>query len=893
MQPMHHIFRFQLTLILCMTWGMSGQAQLPPGFIRYPVAEGLNPTSITMAPDGAVYITEKNGRIRIVRDEQLLPEPLLSIEVDSANERGLGHLVLHPEFESNGYYYVFYTVPGLRRNRVSRFTAAGDKTVPGSEVVILDLDPTGADIHNGGDMVFGFDGNLYIATGDGSQNWRGEDLGSTNAKVLRVTPDGQPLPDNPWYTLGYLRCNLVYAYGFRNPYTMALHPETGEIFVNDVGAFTWEEINRVERGAFYGWPKVEGPRNQQPVPAEYQDPVYAYIHANNYCAIVGGAFYAPPTPRFPPEYVGRYFFSDYCTGRMHMLDPDSGQDLGVFMEGGNRVIDIEVADDGSMYYLERRGLGDGSQEDNTGTSNGMLWRIVYTGSGAPFIAEGPESIRVVQGESATFTVSALGNAPLSYTWYVDDAEQMHADGPSFMIDQALLAQDGSAIRVTVSNEKGMAGSDPAILRVTDNQRPVPVITMPVADATYRAGDTLWFAGYADDPEEGRLDKTRLTWRIDFHHGTHAHPALNPVHGIADGMWIIPQAGETATDVWYRVTLTAADEDGLHRSTSQDVRPVNGSIHVTSRPPGLIIGLDGAEAATPYAFEGVHGVSRYLSPPQKQATADSIYFFAEWEDGSKLLNREVRTSQAHQTFTAMFDGVRQGSGTGLTAHYYNNLAAEGEPVVVATSPTIDYLFLLQSPHPDINPDFFSIVWRGYLEPVRTGVHTFTAYYDDFIRLTIDGQSIMEDLVPGPGYQVATKYLEAGRLYPIEVYYADAEWSGNISLRWEHASFPQEVIPTKQLYPEDYLTRPDAMGVLEVRRINDNTLEVLTESYRNAEIQLTITDVTGRFWVLPAEPIYAARNIVSLDLSGFPPGLYYLTATEARTGSKQTFPIVKAQ
>jgi hypothetical protein len=137
------------------------------------------------------------------------------------------------------------------------------------------------------------------------------------------------------------------------------------------------------------------------------------------------------------------------------------------------------------------------------------------------------------------------------------------------------------------------------------------------------------------------------------------------------------------------------------------------------------------------------------------------------------------------------------------------------------------------------------------------------------------------------------MEEGRLYPFEVYYADSEWSGNISLRWQHASFPQEVIPTTQLYPEDYLTRPDAMGILEVRRINDNTLEILTESYRSGEIRLTITDVTGRYWVLPTEPIYAARNIVSLDLSAFPPGVYYLTATDARTGAKFTYPIVKAE
>jgi glucose/arabinose dehydrogenase len=81
-------------------------------------------------------------------------------------------------------------VPGLRHNRVSRFTANGDHTIPGSEVVILELDEVGGGVHNGGDMVFGFDGYLYIGTGDGGQNWRGEDLGSTNGKVLRIDATG-------------------------------------------------------------------------------------------------------------------------------------------------------------------------------------------------------------------------------------------------------------------------------------------------------------------------------------------------------------------------------------------------------------------------------------------------------------------------------------------------------------------------------------------------------------------------------------------------------------------------------------------------------------------------------------------------------------------------------
>lgn len=865
-------------------------AQLPPGFVRFPVAEGLNPTSMTVAPDGTVYVTEKNGRIRIVRDDVLLPDPLLRLEVDSANERGLGHMVLHPDFEINGFFYVYYSVPGLRHNRVSRFTAAGDKTVPGSEKVILDLDPTGADIHNGGAMVFGFDGHLYIATGDGSQNWRGEDLGSTNAKVLRVTQDGAPVADNPWFSLGYLRCNLVYAYGLRNPFTMALHPHTGEIFLNDVGAFTWEEINRLERGAFYGWPKVEGWRQHQPLPDEYRDPVYALRHQNGYCAIVGGAFYAPETARFPVEYAGLYFFSDYCTGNMHILDPETGTDKGIFMQGGKQIIDIEIARDGALYYLERRGLGDGSQEDNTSTNRGILWKVEYTGSGTPFISEPPASLHVVAGEPAEFRVNASGAPVLRYAWYVNGQWQAGAEGPVFLFPVTDPGMDSSLIYVEVRNAKGYAFSSSAVLRVTNNQRPQPTITIPQIGDTYRAGDTLHFSGYAVDPEDGLLNEASLTWRVDFHHGTHVHPALSPLHGVASGSFGVPNLGEIATDVWFRISLTASDQAGLQRTLYTDVHPDQGVVKVRSAPSGLVVALDGSDIRTPYGLEGVQGVSRFLTVPRKQVAADSLYFFTEWSDGSKLLNREVRASAEPQMFTALFEGVRKGSGTGLTASFYNNVTAEGDPVAVALSPAIDYQFFLQPPRPDVQEDFFSIVWRGYLEPVRSGVHRLTAYGDDYLRVTIDQREVLADAEPGPGYHTASIYLEAGRLYPIEVYFADLEWTGNISLKWAHASFPEEVIPTAQLYPIDGLLRPDVMGVLGVWRPLGHVLEFITETYRTADLAFSITDVAGRNWSW-ISPVYPARNILTVNLSNLPAGLYYVTAQDARTGEKATYPFVK--
>ena len=132
------LVKYYVILIAC--WYPSFASLQPEGFIREKIAQGLNPTSMVTAPDGRIFITEKNGVIRIIRDDQLLEDPFLSIEVDNSNERGLGHMVLHPDFESNGFYYVYYTVPGLGYNRISRFTANGDHTIPQSEVVILNLD---------------------------------------------------------------------------------------------------------------------------------------------------------------------------------------------------------------------------------------------------------------------------------------------------------------------------------------------------------------------------------------------------------------------------------------------------------------------------------------------------------------------------------------------------------------------------------------------------------------------------------------------------------------------------------------------------------------------------------------------------------------------------------
>ncbi|PIQ22611.1 MAG: hypothetical protein COW65_02180, partial [Cytophagales bacterium CG18_big_fil_WC_8_21_14_2_50_42_9] len=133
------------------------------------VTNGLiNPTVLAFAPDGRIFVAEQGGNLRIIKNGVLLPVPLVQLNVNASGERGLIGITLDPNFTTNKYIYLYYTVPtGIIHNRVSRFTLTGDVALASSEKIILELDPlSGATNHNGGAMQFGKDGKLYIAVGE-------------------------------------------------------------------------------------------------------------------------------------------------------------------------------------------------------------------------------------------------------------------------------------------------------------------------------------------------------------------------------------------------------------------------------------------------------------------------------------------------------------------------------------------------------------------------------------------------------------------------------------------------------------------------------------------------------------------------------------------------------
>ncbi|HJX26455.1 MAG TPA: PQQ-dependent sugar dehydrogenase, partial [Thermoanaerobaculia bacterium] len=305
-----------VTLCLLAAASAASAATLPTGFTESLVANGLsNPTAMAFAPDGRIFVTQQGGQLRVIKNGALLGTPFVTVTVSSSGERGLLGVAFDPDFATNQYVYVYYTAtsPAIH-NRVSRFTASGDTAVPGSETIILELDNlSSATNHNGGALHFGPDGKLYIAVGENANGANSQTLGNLHGKILRINKDGSIPTDNPFYGSASGVNRAIWALGLRNPFTFSFQRGTGRMLINDVGQNTWEEINDGIAGSNYGWPSTEGPTSN----SAYRGPIYWYGHGSGSttgCAITGGAFYNPVTQQFPADYLGDYFFADYCSG---------------------------------------------------------------------------------------------------------------------------------------------------------------------------------------------------------------------------------------------------------------------------------------------------------------------------------------------------------------------------------------------------------------------------------------------------------------------------------------------------------------------------------------------------------------------------------------------------
>ena len=393
-----------LPLLIVISNNTETMAALPNDFVETEI-KGLSiPTAIALHPDGRIFVCQQTGELRVIKNGAVLPTPFTTLNVNADGERGLLGVAFDPNYATNRFVYVYYTArtPTIH-NRVSRFTASAaneDVAVAGSEVVLLDLETLGQTNHNGGAIHFGPDGKLYIAVGENAVPANAQSLANRLGKILRINSDGTIPADNPTSFPNIAGSpsgvnRAIWAVGLRNPFTFTFQPGTGRMHINDVGQDTWEEVNVGTAGANFGWNTCEGTCGT----AGMTNPLYQYSSADPApCAITGGAFYNPATPTFPAQFIGKYFFADFCGGWIKVIDPLSPPPTGAaadFATGINFPVDIQVANDGSLYYLAR--------------GSGSLFRVQFVSSAAISIND----VSISEGNSGTTTASftvSLSNA---------------------------------------------------------------------------------------------------------------------------------------------------------------------------------------------------------------------------------------------------------------------------------------------------------------------------------------------------------------------------------------------------------------------------------------------------------------------------------------------------
>ncbi|MDD4858681.1 MAG: PQQ-dependent sugar dehydrogenase [Dehalococcoidales bacterium] len=306
------------------------------------VVENLEvPWAIEFAPDGRIFVTERPGAIRIIKDNKLQPEPWLTLDVARTGEGGLLGLALDPAFAQNHFVYVYHTyraADGQLQNRLVRLrenTATGKGTV---DRVLLD-GIRGAGNHDAGRLKFGPDGKLYVTTGDAAIPDLAQDTQSLNGKILRLNTDGTIPGDNPFPG------SPVYSYGHRNPEGLAWQPGTNRLYATEHGSSAHDEVNYIEPGRNYGWPVITGDATREGM-------VTPVLQSGNSTWAPAGATFIRGGP-----WEGSLLFTGLRGVSLYRIVPDKANPYGVlsfeplFTRTFGRLRDVAQSPDGTVYLL--------------------------------------------------------------------------------------------------------------------------------------------------------------------------------------------------------------------------------------------------------------------------------------------------------------------------------------------------------------------------------------------------------------------------------------------------------------------------------------------------------------------------------------------------------------
>ncbi|HLG33886.1 MAG TPA: PQQ-dependent sugar dehydrogenase [Bacteroidia bacterium] len=365
--------------------------EIPPIKIKLQlITKGLtSPVGMASPHDGTnrIFIIEQGGKIKIVKNGTLLSTPFLNIshKLDGLNiaysEKGLLGLVFHPDYKTNGRFFVYYSAPTKEKNSDHKSVLASYKVSAANpdvadtkeEVIMEILQPESN--HNGGCLQFGKDGFLYIGVGDGGGAGdkhgtigNGQNLNTLLGKILRIDVDSKKPyaipPDNPFVGRNNAKPE-IYAYGLRNPWRFSFDRVSGKLFCADVGQDAWEEINLIEKGKNYGWRIMEGKHCYNPNTncntSGLTLPIDEYNHDTG-ISVCGGSVYRG---KMYPSLHGIYFFADW-SGKIFCLrqQGDGSWRRGEVIADDNRSNDMgskinSMGEDGNgeIYFITQNLFG--------------------------------------------------------------------------------------------------------------------------------------------------------------------------------------------------------------------------------------------------------------------------------------------------------------------------------------------------------------------------------------------------------------------------------------------------------------------------------------------------------------------------------------------------------